>query len=615
MTTMKNIPINIVASGLLTALTLLASGCVRSLNLGTQKPAVRIDGKVQTGQQPVAGAAIQLYAVGITGIKSAATPLLAAAVITRKNGSFTIANWNCTSNTAAYGTNPQLYVVAIGGNPGLGKDSNNSASAMMTALGPCDSLNASSSISIDEVTTVASVYALAPFMADFNHIGAQGASAVGLVNAFKTAGILANTTAGTAPGAGLPTNATAPVAEIYALSDLIASCIDSNGSDADCAGLFAAATPPEGSAPADTIAAMLNIAHHPGSNVGLLFNLIPAIPPYEPALTTAPKDWTITLKFTGGGLSSPTGIALDAQGDAWVANAGGNTVTELGSTGVLLTGATGYTDKKSIFGAQAIAVDKSGNVWIADTLLNSVVELKVSNGAVQSSATYTSGGISGPIAIAIDSQSHVWVSNFAGGSVTELTSAGMPVGLSPLTAGGTLENPAGVAIDTAGDVWVTDNSASIVAEFANNQSLLSGEGFTDNAILAPTAIVLDESGKAWVADSGNNAISLFAANGNPLPASPISGGGLNMPAAVAVDGQGVVWVANPQTAGSISELAFRGVAILSPPTGFAVLNTPSAIAVDASGSVWTANSGDNSVSEIVGVAAPTLTPIAAHAGP
>jgi len=614
MTIMKYIPIKIVASGLLTAMALLASGCVRSLNFGAG-PAVWIDGKVQTGRQPVAGAAIQLYAVGITGIQSAATPLLAAPVITRKNGSFTITNWNCTSNSAAYGTNPQLYVVAIGGNPGLGKGSNNSASAMMAALGPCDNLNASSPISIDEVTTVASVYALAPFMADFNHIGAQGASAVGLVNAFKTAGILANTTAGTAPGAGLPTNATAPVAEIYALSDLIASCIDSNGSDADCAGLFAAATPPEGSAPADTIAAMLNIAHHPGSNVGLLFNMIPAIPPYEPALTTAPKDWTITLKFTGGGLSSPTGIALDAQGDAWVANAGGNTVTELGSTGVLLTGATGYTDKKSIFGAQAIAVDKSGNVWIADTLLNSVVELKVSNGAVQSSATYTSGGISGPIAIAIDSQSHVWVSNFAGGSVTELTSAGMPVGLSPLTAGGTLENPAGVAIDTAGDVWVTDNSASIVAEFANNQSLLSGEGFTDNAILAPTAIVLDESGKAWVADSGNNAISLFAANGNPLPASPISGGGLNMPAAVAVDGQGVVWVANPQTAGSISELAFRGVAILSPPTGFAVLNTPSAIAVDASGSVWTANSGDNSVSEIVGLAAPTLTPIATRAGP
>jgi hypothetical protein len=47
-------------------------------------------------------------------------------------------------------------------------------------------------------------------------------------------------------------------------------------------------------------------------------------------------------------------------------------------------------------------VDNAGNVWVADTLLSSVVELTVSNGAVQSSASYTAGGISGPIGIAIE---------------------------------------------------------------------------------------------------------------------------------------------------------------------------------------------------------------------
>jgi hypothetical protein len=54
---------------------------------------------------------------------------------------------------------------------------------------------------------------------------------------------------------------------------------------------------------------------------------------------------------------------------------------------------------------------------------------------------------------------------------------------------------------------------------------------------------------------------------------------------------------------------------LSPAAGLAVLNAPSAIAVDPSGNVWTANAGDNSASEIVGIAGPTVQPLAAVAGP
>jgi hypothetical protein len=37
--------------------------------------------------------------------------------------------------------------------------------------------------------------------------------------------------------------------------------------------------------------------------------------------------------------------------------------------------------------------------------------------------------------------------------------------------------------------------------------------------------------------------------------------------------------------------------------------------VDLSGNVWTANAGDNSVSEIIGIAAPTIQPLAVTAGP
>ena len=103
--------------------------------------------------------------------------------------------------------------------------------------------------------------------------------------------------------------------------------------------------------------------------------------------------------------------------------------------------------------------------------------------------------------------------------------------------------------------------------------------------------------------------------GAALLTTPITGGGLAMPAALAIDGAGTVWVANSQTTGSLSELAYGQAAPLSPATGLGLLNTPTAIAIDASGNIWTANSGDNSVAEFIGIAAPTLTPLAANVGP
>jgi len=605
------------ASTLLLAMVL--DGCGGGLS-SNRAPAVapvpHASGEVHGGEQPISGATIQLYAVGMTGLKSAATPLLVAPVTTNAYGSFVLTgDWDCTSNTAAYGTNPLLYIVATQGNPGFGNDVNNPAIAAMAAIGPCSSFTSTSFVSINERTTVAAVYALAPFMADYAHIGASGANPIGIVNAFQTANVLADSSTGAVPGPALPSNATAPVAEINTLADILAFCINSTGADGSCSSLFAATTPTAGSAPTNTIAAMLNIAANPGSNVATLYGMYVGAPPFQLALSAAPNDWTIALKFTGGGLNSPAAIAIDASGNAWVANAGGNSVTELSSTGNLLTGAAGYSGSNNLFGAQGIAIDKAGNVWVADTLLSSVVELTVSGGAVQSNTSYTAGGISGPIGIAIDSRNNVWVSNFAGGSVTELTSAGVPIGGSPLTAGQTLQNPIGIEVDSAGNVWVSDNSASVVAEFANNQTLLSRAGDSDAGILAPTGIAADVNGGAIVVDNGSNAVSLFGANGSALASSPVLGGGISQPAAVAIDGQGVAWVANSQTTGSLSQLLIAGGVALSPPTGFGVLNQPAGIAADASGNIWTANAGDNSVSMFVGLSAPVLTPLVTRVDP
>src|SRR5579883_2151252 len=58
-----------------------------------------VQGWLHGGQQPVAGATIQLYTVGTTGDGSTATPLLTQAVTTDANGNFSLNGgiYHCTS--------------------------------------------------------------------------------------------------------------------------------------------------------------------------------------------------------------------------------------------------------------------------------------------------------------------------------------------------------------------------------------------------------------------------------------------------------------------------------------------------------------------------------------
>jgi streptogramin lyase len=567
-----------------------------------------VSGMLFGGQQPISGSSIQLYAVGNQGLQSTSTPLVSQTVLTGNDGSFNITGlWDC-NNTALYGTDPLLYLVATGGNPSLGGSGTNSAIALMAALGPCSTKANYAHVTINEVTTVASVYALAPFMADYLHIGAPSSGMGGLTSAFQTVHTLADTTTGVSPGPAAVAGETVPSQLIYALSNSIASCINSSNGP-QCAALFSATAPSSGSRATDTIAALLQVAQSPAHNVSGIFNVAASSPPFQPALSFPPADWTIALRFTGGGLASPAGLALDASGNVWVANSGGASITGLGNQGAPLTGAQGYSANGTLFGAQAVTVDKTGNVWIADTLLSSVVKLSVANGTIQGSSTYTSA-INGPTGIAADSQNNIWVANFGDGSVTELDTNGTPLVGSPFTAGGTLQAPFAVAIDAFGHAWVTDNAASLLIEFDTTQALLSGSGFSDQAMLAPTGLAISPKGQVWLADNGNNAVSLFGPTGTSQFAAPVTGAGLTLPNAIAIDGNGVAWVASTSGTG-LTQVTQGGTAI--GPLG--TLNAAAGVAVDASGSIWVTNGGDNSVIKFVGLAIPIVTPLAANVGP
>jgi Chitobiase/beta-hexosaminidase C-terminal domain len=261
-----------------------------------------ISGSVHGGQQPVAGASIELYAAGTGGDGSAATTLLTKQVTTNNSGSFNLTGlYRCPT------ANSEVYLVATGGNPGLGNGQSNAQIALMTALGPCGNLTAATSVEINEVTTVAAAYALSPYMRSYSSIGSNSTDAQMMADAFTMASELANPSLGSTPGIGVPTGQVVPSQKLNTLADILSACINSSGGRAGdlnpCGLLFSFASAASGVAPTETIGALLEIAQNPASNVVSIFDLNPPTDPFQPSLAAAPADWT--LKITSP-TSSPT---------------------------------------------------------------------------------------------------------------------------------------------------------------------------------------------------------------------------------------------------------------------------------------------------------------------
>lgn len=420
---------------------LLLTGCA-SFQTPTESGSVlagaSFQGVMHGGQQPISGATIQLYAVSAGGYAAPATALLNTTVTTDANGAF-----NITGDYSCTGVN-QVYLVGTGGNPGLTAGTNNTAIAMMAALGSCSNLIANAAttyITMNEVTTVAGAWSLARFMTSPSNAGTSATNATGLANAFAAANKVVNLATGQAPGNALPTGATLPITEINTLANILASCINTTGATTACSQLFTAATPSGGTTPTDTLTAALNIARNPGSNVATLFGLPPANPPFQPALTAAPTNWLIGIHYIGGGLSTPTAMAVDATGNVWLTNTN-NSVSEFASTGAALSTSTGYT-AGPLSGPSAIAIDTSGNAWIANATGDSLTRIA----PLGASATnFTGGGLNQPSGVAIDASGNLWVPNKGNASVSAFNSAGTAITTTPYTGAG-LNQPAGVAIN------------------------------------------------------------------------------------------------------------------------------------------------------------------------
>ncbi len=549
------------------------------------------------------GAVIQLYSVGTGGNGSGATALITGKVVKSVQGAFTISG-DYTCPALVNGISPPVYLTATGGNPGLTPAVNNTASTLVVALGPCNTLYAdaaTTTININEASTAAAAWALAPFAgvaSSYTSIASSSTNLTGITNAMLIAQQLVDPSTGASPGSSAPSGSVVETAKLFTLADILASCVNSTGADSNCSGLFTDVTPTGGTKPSDTFGAALSIVKNPGNNVANIFKKhVPTSPPFT-ALKSAPNDWTMTIGYSPsiGPFANFTLEALDAKGDFWGfvfdPVSFGEDVTEINrqQTQLVSVALDPYTDGQnyetgpngsSVTNA-TLAIDGSQNVWVTSgfnansggantNATGSVLKFGPSGNALFTTPGYTSGGIIDPVTIAADSNGLIWVGSsgtydndqgvvvVSGGDVSAFLAAG--AALSPATGFGDDSDfyPGVIAIDGNHTAWFS-NYANAFGSTANTTYIVSVAAPTSaNPNPAPTKTSIAYSYSSTIAVDTNNFVWFTGGNdyadqlgvidsSGTLRTSALSGGGMVNASGMAIDPANNIWIADTNLA-------------------------------------------------------------------
>ncbi len=198
---------------------------------------------------------------------------------------------------------------------------------------------------------------------------------------------------------------------------------------------------------------------------------------------------TITTEPTFAG---PSGVAVDASGNVYVADAGNNEIRMVSPAGVVTTlagngnsGADDGTGSAATFNnPTGVAVDASGNVYVADMLNNlirkiapgGVVTTIAGSGSIGSSdGTGASASFYFPNSLAVDASGNVYVTDDVnnlirkitpGGVVTTFAGTGLAGSANGLGTAASFNDPAGITLDIAGNAYIADANNNLIRKIS-----------------------------------------------------------------------------------------------------------------------------------------------------
>jgi sugar lactone lactonase YvrE len=320
---------------------------------------------------------------------------------------------------------------------------------------------------------------------------------------------------------------------------------------------------------------------------------------------------TGTAGFSGDGgpatqamLSFPDGVAVDPQGNFYIADEGNARIRKVNVAGVITTvagnGTVGFSGdggpatSASLNVPRQLALDAAGNLYVADALNNRIRMI-------------TPAGI---------------ITTVAGNGTAGYSGDGGPA---PAAA---LSFPTGVAVDAAGNLYIADYGnnrarkvapSGIITTFAGSGSGIWGDGGPATAarLSGPTAVSVDSSGNLYISVEGDSAVRMVSPAGIITTiihgfgfggdGGPASGGKLDFPEGVLATGGSIYindWFnkrVRKISSGVINTIAGNGSFKYGGDGGVAVsafLDSPTGVAVDGAGSVYFVDSSNSRIRAI-----------------
>ena len=315
----------------------------------------------------------------------------------------------------------------------------------------------------------------------------------------------------------------------------------------------------------------------------VLLAVTPSIAAWNVSTGTA---WLHPATETGIG-NAVVQFSYDANSDSaartgTITVAGQNlTVTQAGTSFVAVSSMVALPSL-GLSGPQSVAVDSQGNLYVADSS-NAVIEWNVST---QQATSLISSGLNSPSGLSVDGQGNVYVADTGDAIVKEWNASTQQV--ATMVSSG-LTAPWGIGVDGQGNVYIADSTANTLTKWSASAQQLTA---LSTGLSNPNQLAIDTQGNIYIADSGSSCINEWAAGAG---LTRLLCSGLTNPQGVAVDGQGNVYVANTG-ANQIAEwnAAAQQVTMLVT----SGLNGPQGVAVDGLGNVYIADTNNDAVKEL-----------------
>ncbi len=357
---------------------------------------------------------------------------------------------------------------------------------------------------------------------------------------------------------------------------------------------------------------------------------------------------------------TPYAVAVDAAGNVFVADYNNHRIRKIDTTGNVTTiagngiagMANGPAHTASFNAPTGIAVDAFGNVFVADYNNHRIRKIDTTGNVTTYAGTGTLGYVNGdalttarlrnPHGLATDTQGNLYIAEYGNSVIRKVDTLGNVTTFAGTNTAGFLDGPAataqfnyprGLVVASNGDVYVADTNNHRIRKIdtTGNVTTIAGIGTAGNTngigssarFYYPYDLAVTSAGYLYVADNNYNSIRRVHLNGTTYDVILYAGGSsstgdfidangtaarFNTPTGIKSDSSGFLYIADSENhrirkidlQAKVTTYAGRGFfrGFTNGSSTLARFNNPQGMAYDSSGNLYIADTGNHVIRRV-----------------